>query len=187
MIDSGCCLENDFDSVFEVRKIWTGVETKFKSPEELKNKILEVVSFSFEGPLIPRKAISTVGFPHKEFFLLHDDNEYCLRLRKNSYKFYIVGSSHLIRTNKMNLDEFSWKRRFLLRNEMWLFRLHGNNWGVRYIRPFLLCLKIIAWNLFKHHKYFKRPQYLFLDLKYMLEGIFSRLPTSGVVSDFKKK
>lgn len=37
---------------------------------------------SFVGLLISRNAIDTIGFPRPEFFIHHDDAEYCIRLRK---------------------------------------------------------------------------------------------------------
>ena len=37
---------------------------------------------SFVGILVNKKAIEKIGYPKKEFFIHHDDVEYCIRLRK---------------------------------------------------------------------------------------------------------
>lgn len=43
---------------------------------------VEVDMSSFVGILVNKIAIDEIGFPKKEFFIYHDDVEYCIRLRK---------------------------------------------------------------------------------------------------------
>jgi len=50
--------------------------------ESYKNQSLEIDMASFVGILVSRNAIDIVGYPKKEFFIHHDDVEYCIRLRQ---------------------------------------------------------------------------------------------------------
>jgi len=52
-------------------------------PEEnYKNPIVEIDMASFVEILVNKKAIEKIGYPKKEFFIHHDDVEYCIKLRK---------------------------------------------------------------------------------------------------------
>lgn len=50
--------------------------------EKYKELAEEIDMASFVGILVNRKAIEKIGYPKKEFFIQHDDVEYCIRLRK---------------------------------------------------------------------------------------------------------
>jgi len=47
-----------------------------------KKLVEEIDMASFVGILVNKKAIEKIGYPKKEFFIHHDDVEYCIRLRK---------------------------------------------------------------------------------------------------------
>lgn len=51
---------------------------------------LNVELFSFVGPLIHRKVITTCGLPKKEFFIWADDLEYSLRIRENGLRTMVI-------------------------------------------------------------------------------------------------
>lgn len=51
-------------------------------PKLYKNSFVEIGMASFVGLLINRKSVQKAGYPKKEFFIHHDDFEYCLRLHQ---------------------------------------------------------------------------------------------------------
>ncbi|HOK36551.1 MAG TPA: glycosyltransferase family 2 protein [Paludibacteraceae bacterium] len=51
-------------------------------PALYKNPFVEIEMASFVGLLINRKIVQKAGYPKKEFFIHHDDFEYCLRLHQ---------------------------------------------------------------------------------------------------------
>lgn len=87
---------------------------------------------SFVGLLVNQEAVEKVGLPRPDFFLHHDDIEYCMRLKKVG-EIWLVPSSkvvHLEETRKKNrllrpsilcLDyEKAWLAYYGKRNMMWL-------------------------------------------------------------------
>ncbi|WP_367883084.1 glycosyltransferase [Thermococcus peptonophilus] len=64
--------------------------------EVYKHKVSEIDFASFVGILIHRDAISKIGFPKKEFFIYHDDVEYCIRLKQVG-KIYLVPPGSVIK------------------------------------------------------------------------------------------
>jgi len=59
-----------------------GAIVKPLSPDSYEGRETIKIDFaSFVGILIKSKVISQIGYPKKEFFIYHDDVEYCIRLR----------------------------------------------------------------------------------------------------------
>ncbi len=65
----------------DFNKIWPLLQ-KPSQLKDYKNQYTEIDMASFVGILISREAIRKIGYPKKEFFIYHDDVEYCIRLRK---------------------------------------------------------------------------------------------------------
>ena len=87
---------------------------------------------SFVGLLIKREAIQKIGLPKREFFIHHDDVEYCLRL-KTVGKILLVPASKIIHKDGSNVQNEQW-RSFLGRrskriplNRLWLFYFSVRN------------------------------------------------------------
>lgn len=62
-------------------KIFPMIQTPIQG-EKYKSEFVEVDTASFVGIFIRREAVESIGLPLKNFFIYHDDIEYCLRLRK---------------------------------------------------------------------------------------------------------
>lgn len=80
--------------------------------EDYNREYFRVDFASFVGILINRVVIDKVGLPHKEFFIYHDDIEYCLRIR-NISKIGVVPSSIIVhkvslKTNHQLKSKFFW-------------------------------------------------------------------------------
>lgn len=99
-----------------------------------------------------------MGFPNKDFFVIGDDTEYAIRLQKYG-PLYMVSDAHLIK-KIVTSGEFNWKTYYYIRNIIYLDRKYGENFLVKYLRPFI--------TLIKHLLYFfmKKPK----DVKYILKA-----------------
>lgn len=98
---------------FDFKTIFPLIQDPVPLEEYRKNKYLEIDMASFVGLLVKRSAISKIGYPMKDFFIHHDDVEYCVRLRQ-------VGKLLLV-TNSVILHKEEGKSRciekkFLFRN-----------------------------------------------------------------------
>jgi len=97
-------------------------------------------NFTFVGPLIPRRAITEIGFPRSDFFIYCDDLDYHIRLVKAGFNTYYVPSSHIVHEDwglKSRLDEPGvpdWKRYYEVRNRIICFRTEWGRWKLfRYV------------------------------------------------------
>jgi len=59
----------------------------------IKNSELSIISSSFGSVLFPRKIISEIGLPMKDFFIWGDDVEYSFRIISAGYKGYLSRAS----------------------------------------------------------------------------------------------
>jgi len=89
---------------------------------------------SFVGLLVKRKAVGNIGFPKKEFFIHHDDVEYCICLRTIG-KILLVPKSVIVhkeaakggieksflgrRSKRIEFNKF-WLSYYGMRNLVWL-------------------------------------------------------------------
>jgi GT2 family glycosyltransferase len=107
---------------------------------------------SFVGPLIKSKIIGIVGFPKKEFFIHHDDVEYCIRLKQFG-KILLVTDSIIVhkeaahvgnriiktllwKTSARTSYEKFWINYYGIRNIVWLGNKYNKNKAVFYIEVF---------------------------------------------------
>jgi len=65
----------------DLRKIYPLIQKPLEK-EKYKKLVEEIDMASFVGILVNKKAIEKIGYPKKEFFIHHDDVEYCIRLQK---------------------------------------------------------------------------------------------------------
>ena len=77
---------------------------------ENKFSPIQIDFVSFVGPLIKRDAIRIIGLPKREFFIHHDDVEYCIRLRRVG-KIYLIPNSVIIHKEELKRKELI-KRKF---------------------------------------------------------------------------
>jgi len=80
---------------FSFKRYYPSMQEPLDKAAYVKNEPVKIDFASFVGPLIKRDAIKEAGYPNKEFFIHHDDVEYCLRLNKIG-QLYLVPSSIII-------------------------------------------------------------------------------------------
>ncbi|WP_408033917.1 glycosyltransferase family 2 protein [Thermotomaculum hydrothermale] len=136
--------------------------------DKYRNQIEKIDIASFVGILIRRTAIEKIGFPKKEFFIHHDDVEYCLRLRKVG-EILLISDSVIIHKEarkKGIRKKFFWKesiripyRKFWLtyygrRNLVWLGKKYSTK-KFNFWKGFVISLlkSMIGILFFDNHKF----------------------------------
>jgi rhamnopyranosyl-N-acetylglucosaminyl-diphospho-decaprenol beta-1,3/1,4-galactofuranosyltransferase len=144
----------------------------FHQPLDLScynNKNVEIDMASFVGILINRHSIHKVGFPKKEFFIHHDDVEYCIRLRQAGKILLITDSVILHKDQSKNSQteinfmgkkffkipyEKFWLTYFGRRNLIWMGKKYTKSKVVFYLSIFRIYLKaFLEILLFSDHKF----------------------------------
>jgi len=132
-----CCNHRGF---IDLKNIYPLIQEPLKR-EKYKGLVEEIEMVSFVGILVNRKAIQKIGFPRKEFFLHHDDVEYCIRLRKVG-KILLVPNSVIIHKEAAKKGIFKvflgkkfvrvpynkfWLSYYGIRNLTWLGKKYSTN------------------------------------------------------------
>lgn len=87
---------------------------------------------TFLSMLLSAKAVEKIGLPYKDFFIWHDDIEYCLRINKAGFAGIYVPESKVIHATPRNYrsNVFKepygnvWKYKYGLRNQLVTKRLY---------------------------------------------------------------
>lgn len=103
-----------------------------------------VAGTAFEGPLIRRQVVESIGLPNRELFIFCDDTDYCLRTIQAGFTTLYVPAALMDKQKFFTHDSWSernrkkkWKRFYQVRNSAYLNHRYGQNWGVRYLRGFI--------------------------------------------------
>ena len=133
-------IEYNLSNPFYLNPKRQAVSDKYKNRDDMPATI-EVDNVSFEGFMIKREVIDTVGYPEPKYFIFYDDVDYALRARKAGYSIKAVRDAKLIRQLPFDQQAAinSWKAFYMFRN---LFHIHfkfGKNAFVRN-KPYLLAV-----------------------------------------------
>jgi GT2 family glycosyltransferase len=93
-------------------------------------KVKTIVSFPFEGPMLSRKVIETVGMVDKRYFIMYDDTDYAARVNKAGFKVGLVKNAIMVKminpiTNVIAAD---WKLYYKVRNQIIIDRKFGSRY-----------------------------------------------------------
>lgn len=101
VLDEKKVIQLNHRGYFHLNKIKKG-DLQFSSMEEdYKSKNYFLVNFaSFVGIMINKNLVNEIGLPRKDFFICHDDVEYCLRSNKVS-KIHVIPASKIIHKEKI--------------------------------------------------------------------------------------
>lgn len=109
-------IEQETRSVVNLWKYNLGV--RHLTSEEYKNKKdIDVDVASFVGLAVRGEVVKNIGLPKKEFFILHDDTEYCLRIRKTG-RIVLVTDSIIYNKTADPKGGYRIKKRFIWK-ETW--------------------------------------------------------------------
>ena len=132
---------NDFQK-YNLTNPFVGLRGK-KLKNQIINYTTDIVGTAFEGPLISRNVIRSVGLPNKDFFIFCDDTDYCLRTVLTGYRILYVPSALMDKEPFFSSDDWStkerkkkWKRFYNVRDRTYLNHHYGKNILVKYLRSF---------------------------------------------------
>lgn len=108
---------------------------------------IAIVGCDFEGPLISRRVVETIGLPNRDLFIFCDDTDYSLRAHLAGFSLYYIPAALMDKHKFFSSDTWTtrnqkkkWKRYYQLRNETYMSHHYGQNWGVRHLRGFVMLL-----------------------------------------------
>jgi GT2 family glycosyltransferase len=99
---------------------------------------------AFEGFMVRRHVVETIGLPDPSFFIFYDDVDFALRARRAGFRIWAIRDAVLVRQLDFSQqhDLSSWKGFYMYRN---LFAVHfryGENPLVR-LKPWLIALMVV--------------------------------------------
>jgi len=100
-------------SIEDKKSVLWGIKTAVNSGN------LEVTTLPFNGFLIHRDTLKSIGFPEKEFFIYGDDTEYNMRAKANGKKVIMVTNSVMYHPYKNKIKGFKIYKMFL--NKLWTY------------------------------------------------------------------
>ncbi len=115
------------------------------------NSIIEIQGMAFEGPLISKNVIETIGLPNKDLFIFWDDSDFSYRAYLKGFKICYIKHAIL---NKENLSqpsqiERTWKVPYSLRNEVYFCHTYAQNSFFKKLYTTKILLRYII-GFFKH-------------------------------------
>jgi len=110
--------------------------------KDIAKKYLRIEGFTFEGPLIKTEIIKKIGLPDKTKFILYDDTDYAIRIKK-LYNIYMVTSAHLFRKIRNHKNSFSWKDYYDFRNRLIIYKDYASIYVKLLKLPVLICFRIV--------------------------------------------
>lgn len=134
---------------FELMNPFKSLHSDNLCEKDVENKsYVSVEGIAFEGPLIKRKVVKSIGFPNKELFLLYDDSDYGYRSVLAGYEIRLVPKAILNKELFFAFDDRvtqvqkgKWKLYYHIRNTVYFNRKYGKNCFVRIIRPLAVFLQ----------------------------------------------
>ena len=107
-----------------------GVGNGICAADDLSKKILPIVAFPFEGPMFKREVIEKIGDVEKDFFIIHDDTDYSIRIINGGFKIGVVTNALLpkkIFSDSKKGLRVDFKLYYSVRNNIILDRKFGSN------------------------------------------------------------
>ncbi len=170
-----------------------GIFSLFHQPLSLDayhQKVVEIDMASFVGILVNRRSVAKIGLPKKEFFIQHDDLEYCLRLRQTG-KILLVPDSIIIHKEQAKAAitkvkfmgkfflktpyEKYWLKYFMRRNLVWTGKKYTKNIPIFYLSLVWVYLKDFVEVLLFNDQKLKRIHFLIESCRDGLTGNFDNL------------
>lgn len=156
--------------------------------EEISSNICIDVDFSsFVGLLVNKKGVDKIGLPLDNFFIHHDDVEYCIRLKAigciilvtNSLMIHkeeankdIVQKTFVGRCSKRIRYDKLWIKYYGHRNLIWLTKRYAENKFIFYVSLLLKYLRLFLGILLYDDNKIKRFRFYIEAVKDGIMGVF---------------
>ncbi|WP_164516719.1 glycosyltransferase [Clostridium transplantifaecale] len=177
--DDRVCTKLDMKSTLK----FSVMKRKTFEPHPLRNSLYIVEDIPFEGPLVSFEIVKKVGLPHKDFFILCDDTDYAIRIRKHTRIGFVTDATlhrQLAKKGGTGNKVFTWRDYYAIRNNILLERMYGESFGAKYISPIIGYCWWLLLSIYKRR--FKNLRILNMAYKDGLKGISGKVVNPG---DFK--
>jgi GT2 family glycosyltransferase len=121
-----------------------------KKTVEPKNEVENVDYILIDNALLKKEVALNVGAPNPDFFMMCEDYDYCIRIRKSGYKIGVLKNNHV---NRLHLGSQKYSR-----TTLWRGYYHARN-------HLLILQNNFSWFLMFH--------YLIIQVKYLLGSILA--------------
>lgn len=128
-----------------------------------QNNPVAIEGMAFEGPLVKRQVVETIGLPQKDLFIFYDDTDYSYRTVLAGFKVLYVPLSVMDKeffeknvSKETFINKQRWKLWYHIRNTSYFVKKYGKNSFYRIFGEFNLpiyMLCAISFNLLLNHKY----------------------------------
>jgi rhamnopyranosyl-N-acetylglucosaminyl-diphospho-decaprenol beta-1,3/1,4-galactofuranosyltransferase len=136
----------DFDltRARSIRPKRRSVESDFGDRRAMPERV-ELHNVAFEGPLIRREVVDSIGLPDASYFIFYDDVDFALRARRAGFRIWAIRDAVLVRQLDFSQqhDLAGWKGFYMYRN---LFAVHfryGESPLVR-AKPWLVAAAVVV-------------------------------------------
>ncbi|HWU32287.1 MAG TPA: glycosyl transferase, partial [Marmoricola sp.] len=136
-------LRFDLDNPFAIRPKRASVDSTYASRADLPPE-LPVENVAFEGFMVRRDVVDSVGFPDPTFFIFYDDVDFAIRARNAGFEIVCLRDAVLVRQLDFNQqhDLDTWKGFYMYRNLFVVHFRYGSNVLVR-LKPWLIMLGVV--------------------------------------------
>lgn len=135
--------EFDLRSPFAIRPKRASVETTYADRVAMPERV-ELANVAFEGFLVRREVITTIGLPDPSYFIFYDDVDFAIRARRAGWRIWAIRDAVLVRQldfdQQHSLD--TWKGFFMYRNLFVVHLRYGENALVRF-KPWLIVVAVV--------------------------------------------
>jgi rhamnopyranosyl-N-acetylglucosaminyl-diphospho-decaprenol beta-1,3/1,4-galactofuranosyltransferase len=127
-----------------IRPKRSSVETVYATREQMPEQV-EIENVAFEGFMVHRRVIETIGLPDPAYFIFYDDVDFAIRARRAGYRIWAVRDAVLVR--QLDFDQQhaldTWKGFYMYRNLFLVHFRHGENALVR-AKPYAIAAAVVA-------------------------------------------
>ncbi len=105
---------------------------------------VELQNVAFEGFMMRREVVDTIGLPDASYFIFYDDVDFAVRARRAGFRIWGIRDAVLVRQldfdQQHSLD--TWKGFYMFRNLFVVHFRYGENVLVR-LKPYLIALVVV--------------------------------------------
>ena len=122
----------DLRNPFAIRPKSAMVETEYGARNEMPARV-EVKIVAFEGFMVRRRVIDSIGLPDPSFFIFYDDVDYALRAQRAGFRIWMLRDALVVRQLEFDQqhDLSGWKGYYMFRNLFVVHHRYGENALVR--------------------------------------------------------
>jgi len=105
---------------------------------------VRIENVAFEGFMVDRSVVDSIGLPDPTFFIFYDDVDFALRARRAGFEILALRDARVVRQFDFDQqhDLSSWKGFYMYRNLFVVHFRYGQNLLVR-LKPYLITLAVV--------------------------------------------